>query len=156
MPSHTPSQARRAIKVSLRALIDPELTNAQRSAAKRFFRDRCAFCDVDLTGTRAHMDHLISVSDGGPNDLSNRVPACARCNGDHKLDRDWREFLTEITSDREAYRDREERILRWTKKQASGVVTAPNDLQSLLDRETQAALAAFDAAVERLRAAKAQ
>jgi hypothetical protein len=155
MPSHKPPQIRRAIRVSLRALVDPELTNAQRSAAKRFFRGRCAFCDVDLTGRRAHLDHLISASDGGSNDLSNRVPACGDCNSSLKLDRDWRDYLGAIASG-EIYREREERILRWTEKNASGAVTASKDLESLLQRETQAVLVAFDAAVERLRAAKAR
>jgi hypothetical protein len=47
-----------------------------------FERDgwRCSYCDVEITMTTGHADHVVPRSRGGSDDPSNLVAACARCN----------------------------------------------------------------------------
>lgn len=55
-----------------------DLTPGQWREIKRSFSYRCAYCyrsDVKLT-----RDHVVPVSRGGGNTVSNVVPACLRCN----------------------------------------------------------------------------
>ena len=156
MPNHKPPQARRTIKVALKAIVDPELTTSQRSTVKEYFGQRCAFCDRELSGTRAHLDQLLPVAKGGTNQLSNRVLSCASCNGDKKLDRDWREHLREVTLDENAYRERKNRILAWVDRKRKGEPAVSREQQELLTRETERVLAEFDLAVDRLRSAASE
>ena len=51
---------------------------------------RCWWCDCVLQREKAgadffHVDHLIPVCDGGTNDETNLVPACAKCNHDRAM-----------------------------------------------------------------------
>lgn len=154
MPSHTPSQVKRAIRFSLRALLDPEPTNAQREAVKRHFEFSCAFCGVGLKDVRGHLDHLVSVAAGGTNHISNRVFACSACNGNEKLDRDWREFLRCKNPDNADFTSREARILQWSSQNRAAAPSIPGQQMAVLTRERENALKAFDRAVERLRRVK--
>ncbi len=154
MPSHTPSQVRRAIRLSLRALLDPELTRAQRETVKSFFEYSCAFCGVGLKQVRGHVDHLVSVAAGGTNHISNRVFACSACNGDEKLDRDWQDFLRFKNADVEAFSQRRERILLWSSQHRAAAPSIPPRQLEALVCESEHALKAFDRAVQRLRKVK--
>ncbi len=50
---------------------------------------RCFYCDVELVrepsfdapGRLFHIDHIVAKANGGPDHISNYVPACERCNG---------------------------------------------------------------------------
>ncbi len=60
-----------------------------------FFRDRCAFCGKEHTGsnrTGIIPDHLIPASQYGELCLGNTVPSCQDCN-DSRGDKDWRSFI---------------------------------------------------------------
>lgn len=60
----------------------------------------CAYCAVELTWERKadephicfEVDHIVAKANGGPDHLSNYVPACAKCNG-HKSGRPLFHFL---------------------------------------------------------------
>lgn len=41
---------------------------------------KCLYCEIPLLLDSATKDHLIPVSRGGSDDISNIVPACFRCN----------------------------------------------------------------------------
>lgn len=46
-------------------------------------RYRCRYCYADVSDVRRnlrHVDHVIAVSNGGTDDISNLVTACRRCN----------------------------------------------------------------------------
>lgn len=40
----------------------------------------CFYCNVELSPDGFHVDHIVSRSNGGPDHISNYVPACAPCN----------------------------------------------------------------------------
>ena len=155
MPNHTPSQVKRAIRCSLAAILDPELTNSERKRVAEFFAYACAFCGVALpASSRAHMDHLISIAVGGTNHISNRVLACPVCNGDQKLERDWREFLRYKTGGGKVFEERETRILDW-REQNSNSSRALSPAQKILLRDqTERVVAACESAIEALRQAR--
>lgn len=66
--------------------IDPPVSKAGRvSTALRFKileRDyfKCAYCGANPQITSLHIDHKLPVSEGGTNELSNLITACAECN----------------------------------------------------------------------------
>ena len=92
MAHHSPAFAKNVIRKSLMALIDRELSNAEKEEVWRYFESQCAFCGAEIgkESRNGHMDHLNSK---GLNHISNRVLSCAHCNGDHKLEKPWKEFL---------------------------------------------------------------
>jgi 5-methylcytosine-specific restriction endonuclease McrA len=61
---------------------------------------RCIYCDVELTRERDPedpqrcfvVDHVVPKAAGGPDHLTNYVPACASCNGG-KAARPWFDFV---------------------------------------------------------------
>lgn len=55
-------------------------------------KERCYYCGVKV-GKNYHADHVIPLSRGGYNDISNIVIACARCNRrkHNKLPHEWPE-----------------------------------------------------------------
>jgi len=91
----TPSQARNAIKRSLKALIDPKPNKAAKEKIWQFFDYQCAYCARKLSpkDRNAHIDHVIAESDGGSNQLCNLILTCAICNGDEKREMEWQTFF---------------------------------------------------------------
>lgn len=91
----TPSQARNAIKRSLKALIDPKPSKVEKEKIWLYFENQCAYCGCKLNPKerKAHLDHVVAESDGGSNQLGNLILTCAICNGDEKREMDWKEFL---------------------------------------------------------------
>ncbi len=41
---------------------------------------RCFYCDVKLNGQRVHIDHFVSVKNGGKTEVGNLVASCPSCN----------------------------------------------------------------------------
>lgn len=40
----------------------------------------CAYCNVQISGKKAHVDHIVSLSRGGSHTASNLCASCPRCN----------------------------------------------------------------------------
>src|SRR5258708_2070574 len=116
MPTLTAPQVQRYIRAGFQQLIDPDISKAERKRIWNFFESTCAFCGALLSSQKreGHIDHLIPGSKGGRNHISNRVLACGSCNGDLKLDKDWRLLLNEVSPNQNDYVKRESKILEWT------------------------------------------
>ncbi len=112
----TPSQARNAIKRSLKALIDPKITKTDKAVIWQYFENRCAYCGCGLNPTerKAHIDHVLPESEGGSNQLCNLILTCPTCNGDEKREMPWQEFLaTKHDVRSKKYKRRHEKITAW-------------------------------------------
>ena len=147
--NHTPSGAKNALKKALREIIDPNLTDAERSAVWEHFDKRCAYCEklLERDSRRAHLDHLIPAEG---NYLRNRVLACDRCNGDHKREGDWEIVLRTLTAgDELAYTHRRAHILAWREKSAPREIS--EELLALIETEIATLNPAIDASVARVR-----
>jgi len=85
---------------------------------------------------------------GGTNHISNRVLACASCNGDEKRESDWIEFLRGKTSSELEFRSRREHIQLWCSSHAP---KQPRLIDAEVQAEIDRALEAFDIALANLR-----
>jgi hypothetical protein len=95
------------------------------------------------------------VDSGGFNHISNRVPACPRCNEHEKRDMDWQQFLQQKSGSDEAVRARRQaKIEEWMhlRKCADFPVTA--EQRAAWKHETDALAEAIDTAWKRLKATK--
>jgi HNH endonuclease len=152
----TPSQAKNRIRRSLRNLVDPEIRAGDRMAVWRFFGNRCAYCrrTLDPAAREGHLDHLKPTAQGGSNHPSNRVLSCGACNGDHKREQSWQQFLKKRVHDAHIRGSRARRIRKWV--QAAGVAQNEARLVKLADREAAKVIRAFEAACDKVRAAVKQ
>jgi hypothetical protein len=118
-----------------------------------FFRSECAYCGVKLVrGERlGHIDHATSKAG---NHMGNLVLACSVCNGDEKLDMDWREFLEQKVSDQALLQERIERIERWQALHPKPELVASPEVAAA-DAELRAMIVAFGDKCAELRAAVA-
>lgn len=149
----TPSQARNAIKKSLKALIDPKPTRQQIDGIWAYFQDQCAYCGCHLNRSerKAHIDHLIPESAGGSNQLCNLILSCSACNGDEKRELNWEEFLLEkCGGDQKTYADRQARISQWKHEQL-GSEQLTSEQQDLLKEAFDSVNDTFSSAVNKLR-----
>lgn len=151
MPSTTIPYARNVIRRALIGIVDPEPTGAEINALWQFFDSSCAYCGrtIDRSRRAGHVDHLVSMSVGGANHVSNRVLSCATCNGDEKRDKDWREFLREKAIDDATYSDRSGLIEDW--RAACGTPPQSKADPDYVEHQVASVRAAFDVAVARLR-----
>lgn len=154
MPLH-PAWVKNISRRVLWAALERDITKEERRAMEEFFARKCAYCESSLT-TRWHADHLLSVDSGGFNHISNRVPACPRCNEQEKRDMEWLRFLEHKSGDDvrllEARRARIEEWMRRLKPQAPPV----SETQRVAwKREVDALAAAIDAAWKRLKETRA-
>ena len=149
-PSMTPSQARNAIKRALVELIDPSPSAREVERLWQHFRSACAFCGRALRRDKreAHSDHLIPSSQKGRNHICNRVLACAKCNGDEKLDLNWQAFL--LIKSPQDHVERRQRILDWVESNRASCKVTDDDIQ-VAHVEAEKVLAAFNQACSRLR-----
>jgi hypothetical protein len=92
------------------AILDP--WPASKAAIWAYFEAKCAYCGKALSkADRAgHIDH---GTPGGGSHLGNLILACSSCNGDEKLDSDWRDFLNQKVSDPQIRQARIARIEAW-------------------------------------------
>lgn len=149
----TPSQARNAIKKSLKALIDPKLTKAEKEIIWQFFENQCAYCGCELNSKdrKAHLDHVVAEADGGSNRLCNIILTCAICNGDEKREMEWQTFLKLKCQDNtEEYSRRYNKITHWlTKKGGSAILS--NEQKAQLDSAFNTVDALYSDVVDKLR-----
>ena len=89
----SPPQARKAIKDSLVEIVDGPPSERQIEEMWRYFNNACAFCGGKLVreDRKGHYDHLVPISRGGLNHISNRVLVSWKCNGDRKRETNWEE-----------------------------------------------------------------
>lgn len=152
MGKMTPSQARNAIKRALSGVLDPHPNASQVHRIWAFFDSSCAYCGKILVrGDRdGHIDHLVSLTAGGSNALSNFVLACSICNGDEKRDEHWEAFLRKKAADKATYKARKDRVDKWMASCETALIVAPAVSESM-NQEIERAVAAFDFALERIR-----
>jgi 5-methylcytosine-specific restriction endonuclease McrA len=76
--------------IMLKEYMKPK-TSVRFSKANIFLRDghKCAYCECDVTGRTATIDHILPVSKGGKTTFENCVTSCAPCNSrkgaDHRI-----------------------------------------------------------------------
>jgi hypothetical protein len=112
MPLH-PAWVKNISRRVLWAAIEPDITKDDRAEMRDFFEGRCAYCQNQLS-ERWHADHLVPVDHGGFNHISNRVPACSKCNEKEKQDREWIGFLDfKCGNDRDVFEAQLQKIISW-------------------------------------------
>jgi hypothetical protein len=118
-----------------------------------FFGSECAYCGAKLVkGERlGHIDHATSKAG---NHKGNLVLACSVCNGDEKLDMDWREFLEQKVSDPALRQERTERIERWHALHPKPELAASPEVAAV-DAELRAMIVGFGEKCAELRIAVA-
>lgn len=152
----TPSQARNAIKKSLKALIDPPPKDNEKKKIWQYFNNSCAYCgqDIEKESRKGHIDHLHAETDNGANKLSNLVLTCSTCNGDEKREMNWLNFLkVKCGIDDKSFADRKDRIENWIKING-GDPFLSTDKINLLSTEFETVNKAFSEAVEKIRRTK--
>jgi hypothetical protein len=153
MPLH-PAWVKNISRRVLWAALEADITKDDRRVMAEFFGGKCAYCENPLD-TRWHADHLLPVDSGGFNHLSNRVPACPRCNEHEKRDMEWLQFLERKSSgDDQVFARRRARIEDWMllRKPATFPVTEAQRLA--WKREVDLLAAAIDGAWKRLKDAR--
>ena len=129
----TKSQARNAIKRALKALVDPVPKVNEKKKVWDYFENKCAFCGLEMNRAErvGHIDHLIPESKGGKNALVNRVLSCSTCNGDEKLDQDWKEFLEYKCPESSQFLERKKCIEVWVERNGGEPVLSESVLAKL-------------------------
>ncbi len=149
----TPSQARNAIKKSLKVVIDPKPTKKEKEQVWLYFENKCAFCECELDPKRrqAHLDHVIADSEGGSNRLCNLILTCAICNGDEKREIPWQEFLQiKCNGETPEYFERHQRITKWFELQ-DGEATISDEQKEMINDAFDKVNAIYSEVVKQLR-----
>jgi len=143
------SQAKNIMRRAISEIVDPGLTTSEKEALWEHFRSCCAFCEasIERASRTGHIDHLNSDGGNGP---SNRVLACARCNGDEKRERSWQEFLVEKSADAGVLAERRARIEEWV-AQHTRQVAETSPAVAAAYREAEQIIDEFHAACTKLR-----
>jgi hypothetical protein len=136
---------------AVESILDP--WPASKDPIWEFFGSECAYCGAKLVKgeRRGHIDHATSKAG---NYMGNLVLACSTCNGDQKLDMDWREFLMQKVGDAELRQERIERIERWQALHPKPELAASPEVAAA-DAELRAMIVAFGEKCAELRAAVA-
>jgi 5-methylcytosine-specific restriction endonuclease McrA len=71
------------------------------------FGRRCAYCEQPITGRLPDPDHVVPLSRGGSNSITNILPSCHLCNSDK------RDLLLAEWNDDRARRGLPPRIVDW-------------------------------------------
>jgi hypothetical protein len=118
-----------------------------------FFASECAYCGIKLVKSErlGHIDHATA---GDGNHLGNLVLACSICNGDEKLDTDWRKFLEQRVGDQAVRQARIERIEAWQLLHPKPARAASAEIAAI-DGELRTMIVAFGEKCAELRAAVA-
>lgn len=150
MPLH-PAWVKNISRRVLWAALEADITKEDRRAMAEFFGGKCAYCETSLD-SRWHADHLLPVDSGGYNHVSNRVPACPRCNEHEKRDMEWLRFL-EIKSggDADLLAKRRARIEHWAHARTPDAFPVTHEQRLAWRQEVDALATAIDGAWRRLK-----
>lgn len=150
----SPSLAKNMMRRSLRAVVDPHPTDEEIAGAWQFFGGLCVYCgtEIALRSKDMHLDHLESETTGGSNHISNRVPSCATCNEKEKRELPWLQFLERKAPTPEVKEARHQKILAWVGRFPAEARRLDDELRQRVGEEIGLAVAAYDLALERLRA----
>jgi hypothetical protein len=149
MGSTSVSVAKNRMARAVESILDPWPTSTD--PIWDFFSSECAYCGVKLVKSErlGHIDHATSKAG---NHMGNLVLACSICNGDEKLDKDWRAFLEQKVADPALREERIERIEQWQARHPKPeLVVSPQ--VAALDTELRAMIVAFGQKCAELRAA---
>lgn len=149
----TPSQARNAIKRSLKALIDPSPRKVEKEKIWLYFENQCAYCGCQLNqkDRKAHVDHVVAESDGGSNRMCNLILTCGICNGDEKREMDWQTFLLQkCQGETSEYQQRFNKITNWVSEQGDSAILT-KEQQAQLESAFNTVDALYTEVVEQLR-----
>jgi 5-methylcytosine-specific restriction endonuclease McrA len=150
MPLH-PAWVKNISRRVLWAALETDITKDDRAEMFDFFEERCAYCG-DTLAERWHADHLVSVDAGGFNHVSNRVPACPRCNEKEKRETPWLVFLkTKCGPDIVAFDERKKRIEDWSKSRSPAAPPVSEAQRAAWKKEADDLAAAIDGAWSRLK-----
>jgi 5-methylcytosine-specific restriction endonuclease McrA len=147
---YTVSQAKNLMRRSRDEILDPGPQSVDDLWSH--FESACAYCGMPLNRAQrqGHVDHATT---GGGNQLGNLILACARCNGDEKLDQSWQAFLLLKTSgDRNVLAERTERIESWFANHPIRTITPSSEALHLRD-EIEALIEQFHSKCNELKVA---
>ncbi|MEA2494437.1 MAG: hypothetical protein QOJ29_2348 [Thermoleophilaceae bacterium] len=146
-----PSVAKNQMGRAVNAIVDP--WPRSKDPVWEYFESRCAYCGIALSKAerKGHIDHATA---SGGNHLGNLVLACANCNGDEKLDADWRDFLAQKVSDPRLRQERVAKIEAWQDMHPKPE-WAPTDEVEAIQAELQQMIVAFGVKCAELRKAVA-
>lgn len=96
----------------------------------------------------------MSASQGGANNISNRVLACAKCNEKEKLDEDWKLFLEKKVSDKGKREDRIQRIQHWVDLQKLEYAATSEKLLQVADDLSEISVKVFDDRINKIRSSR--
>lgn len=150
MPLH-PAWVKNISRRVLWAALERDISRADRLDMAEFFEQKCAYCGGALA-TRWHADHLRPVDLGGFNHISNRVPACPRCNEHEKREMFWLTFLEQkCGGDEKLFQERRQRIETWSKIQEFKEPPVTEEQRQAWKDEVENLANAIDSAWRRLK-----
>lgn len=151
MPRYTIPMAKNIAARCLRNIVDPVPTNKERAVVWEYFGNCCAYCGIEMNPADrvGQLDHVIPVSEGGSNHLTNFVLSCPQCNGGDKRDMDWVEFIDTKTDGGVAAR--KQRIEEWISQGSPAERRLTHEQLIALDQAIEDVKAAITTAAESLR-----
>lgn len=123
----TLSMAKNQLRKALLTVAYPWPSKMQIEEMRSYFKHCCAYCGVPIDPNRriGHLDHIVSLAEGGTNNVHNLVLACRTCNGDEKREKHWEDFLREkCGSDTNTYTIRNAHVRSW-------IASAPVDTSDI-------------------------
>lgn len=154
MPKDSPSMTKNEIRRSLHAIIDPLPTPKEVDLLWSFFKGQCAYCGKNLKREerKGHQDHIISIANGGNNEIHNFVLSCNICNGDEKREENWETFLKKKAPDEVLFNSRKSIIESWTSQRRDKTIyeETMNEIEAIIERT----ISNFEDAVKKIREIK--
>ena len=142
-------QAKNVMLRAMQEILDPSPLDV--GPVWDYFESRCAYCDrpLDIGGRSAHIDHAEAA---GGNHLGNLVLSCGTCNGDHKRDMPWRDFVRSTAATDHDAVARVARIEAWAESHPRADKPPPLGAMRIAD-EIRALASEFSGKCAELRAA---
>lgn len=156
--ARTPSIAKNALRRMLWGIVDPEPTWNEISELRGYFGEVCFYCDKSLPSLKDDftLDHVVPSSQGGTNGISNRVPACRRCNSTERRDKPFEDFLHEKCVDEKTFGQKLFLALEWCASSFQPHHQLPPELATLVANEVAKLHSAIDTSVQTIRAESAR